>query len=319
MKPYSTSKLEEDDLHYIIDQVSKNIRIPEEQFTKQEIFQAIYSELDYAHHHPHYESKLAFPPIFPTIVLVSGVFNEIYKTAAFEKGVQYAAEKCGLKYIVADTHGFKGSKHNTKLIEDTLFEYHQQNPDEKFWIIAYSKGGIDSLHFLQKHSEWADKNVAGLSTIASPILGSPHLDSKLFAAIKYIQKFSPDEFSSYILKNKDIFKKDFMETLAKDNQEQWFRDNYHLLPDNCFYTSLALEAEWYESHLYMMALKLIIGSNKANDGVVDIESAFFPDYFKSTNLGVIKGHHLIGARSSTYAQECLIFTHIIYLKYRNLI
>ena len=66
-----------------------------------------------------------------------------------------------------------------------------------------------------KNTQVGDKNVAGLSTIASPILGSPHLDSKLFSAVKYIQKFSPDEFSSYILKNKDIFKKTSWRLLLK--------------------------------------------------------------------------------------------------------
>ena len=69
----------------------------------------------------------------------------------------------------------------------------------------------------------------------------------------------------------------------------------------------------------MIATKLLFASSKSNDGVVDIDSAFFPDYFKSINLGVIKGHHLIGARSSGYAQESLILTHIIFLKYMNLI
>ena len=69
----------------------------------------------------------------------------------------------------------RGSKYNCKLLEDKLFSYIEQNPDEKLWIIAYSKGGIDSLHFMHKHSDWADKHIAGISTIASQFLVRPTL------------------------------------------------------------------------------------------------------------------------------------------------
>jgi len=311
--------IEEDDWHTIIEKVSRNIRLPDDQFSLQQIFQAIYTELDYAHHHPAYESPLNFPKIFPTVVLVSGVFNEIYKTAAFERGVAHAGKVCGLKYIVADTHGFEGSAYNCTLLEDKLLSYIEQNPDEKLWIIAYSKGGIDSLHFMHKNKDWSEKHIAGISTIASPILGSPHLNSKLFKTVKFFQNLSPIEFSQKILSDRDLLKKDFVKSLDADNQGKWFHDNYHRLPQTPFYTSLGLEAEWYEAHLYMIATKLLFASSKNNDGVVDIDSAFFPNYFKSINLGVIKGHHLIGARSSGYAQEALILTHIIFLKYINLI
>lgn len=318
-KSQGKQAIDEDDWHTIIDKVSTNIRLPDDQYSMQQIFQAIYMELDYAHHHPSYETPLKFPKIFPTIVLVSGVFNEIYKTAAFERGVSHAAKLCGLKYIVADTHGFEGSAYNCTLLEDKLFSYIDQNPDEKLWVIAYSKGGIDSLHFMHKHKEWSEKHIAGVSTIASPILGSPHLNSKLFKTVKFFQNLSPLEFSQKILSDRDILKKDFLKSLDSDNQGKWFHENYHELPQSPFYTSLGLEAEWYEAHLYMVATKLLFASSKSNDGVVDIDSAFFPNYFKSINLGVVKGHHLIGARSSGYTQESLILTHIIFLKYMNLI
>ena len=102
------------------------MRLPDDQYSLQQIFQAIYTER-LCHHHPSYETPLSFPKIFPTIVLVSGVFNEIYKTAAFE------GRPCGkgmwTKYT-ADTHGFEGSAYNCTLLEDKLF-YIEQNPDEK--------------------------------------------------------------------------------------------------------------------------------------------------------------------------------------------
>ena len=311
--------IDPDDHKFIIDKISKNVRIPQNQYSEQEIFRSIYNELEYAHQHPDYKTPLNLPKIFPTIVLISGVFNELYKTAAFERGVQHAAKISNLKYFVAKTDGFEGAKYNCSLIEEQLFKYHQDNPDEKFWIISYSKGGIDSLHFLRKNKDWCEKNIVGLSTIASPILGSPHLSKKLFKLVKYFQDLSTSEFIKYVEGNKDFLKREFLKSLDQGKQEPWFRANYHLLPENCFYTSIALEAEWYESHLYMMAAKMLFSSDSTNDGVVDAASAVFPSYFKAKNLGLIKGHHLIGARSSTYAQEALIMTHIIYLKHLNLV
>lgn len=311
--------IDPDDHQYIIEKISKNIRIPENKFTEQEIFRSIYNELEYAHQHPDYQTPLKLPKIFPTIVLISGVFNELYKTAAFERGVQHASSLSNLKYFVAKTDGFEGAKYNSTLIENQLFEYHENHPDEKFWIISYSKGGIDSLHFMRKNKEWCEKNIVGLSTIASPILGSPHLSKRVFKLVKYFQDISSSDFLKQVDENKDLLKREFLKSLDHGKQEPWFRANYHLLPENSFYTSIALEAEWYESHLYMMFAKALFSSENTNDGVVDAAHAVFPSYFKAKNLGLIKGHHLIGARSSTYAQEALIMTHIIYLKHLNLI
>ena len=63
----------------------KMFEFPENKFTEQEIFRSIYNELEYAHQHPGYKSPLKLPKIFPTIVLISGVFNELYKTAALKE------------------------------------------------------------------------------------------------------------------------------------------------------------------------------------------------------------------------------------------
>ena len=47
---------------------------------------------------------------------------------------------------------------------------------------------------MRKNKEWCEKNVVGLSTIASPILGSPHLSKKVFKLVKYFQDLSTTDF-----------------------------------------------------------------------------------------------------------------------------
>lgn len=311
--------IDDQDGLFIIDKVRQNIRIPSDEYSPQQVFNAIYRELDYAHHNPKYKTKLTIPQIFPTIVLISGVFNELYKTAAFERGVQHLSNVTGIRYFVAETHGFKSSSYNTNLIRDQLFEYSNQHPDEKLWILSYSKGGVDSLHFLLENAEWCEKNIAGLSTIAAPILGSQHADHRLINLINQLEKITDTKVYKYLNKNKDLLAKEFQSSLDHKSQKPWFRKNYHKLPCNPFYTALALESEWYESHIYMILAKLFFPSKSTNDGIVDAENAFFPDYFNALNLGIIKGHHLIGAQSSTYSQEALISAHIIFLKYLNYI
>ena len=99
--------------------------------------------------------------------------------------------------------------------------------------------------------------------------------------MKYLQNLSPIEFSQKIISDRDILKKDFLKSLDANNQGEWFYDNYHELPTSPFYTSLALEAEWYEAHLYMVATKILFASSKNNDGVVDIDNAFFQVILKA--------------------------------------
>jgi hypothetical protein len=310
----------EDQTHKkIIDAVSRNIRLNEREFNSKQIFNCIYNELLYSHFNPKYKTPLEFPKIFPTIVLVSGVLNEIYKTAAFERGVNHLSNELKFKYFVAKTHGLKSSNHNIKLIEKQIFEYSLKNPDEKYWFVAFSKGGLDTLHFLSKNSEWCSRNVVGLSTIASPVLGSKHLNHRLLKTINQIHKFEKTPIYKLVFQNRDLLGREFQKSLDWNFQFNWFRENYHTLPKSIFYSALGLESAWYESHVYMIVTKLFFKSFEKNDGIVDLENAFYPDYFPSFNLGIIRGHHLIGARSSSYSQEALIGAHIIFLKYLNLV
>ena len=155
---------------YILNNVIADAEIKRQSITDADIFSVIFEERLFAHLNPHYESKLIPQKINATIVLVSGALNELFKTAAFERAAEHMQNEFGIKYFVADVKGVKSSVHNRELIKEQIENYHSQNPNEKLWILAFSKGGVDTLHFLKKNKEFCEQNVLGVSTIATPIL-----------------------------------------------------------------------------------------------------------------------------------------------------
>ena len=108
-------------------------------------------------------------------------------------------------------------------------------------------------------------------------------------------------------------------SLSKSYRESWFKKHHKSLPQKPFYTALAFQSKWHQSHVWMILTKAFFQSQKQNDGVVDVENAQFPAFFKGINLGVLEGHHLVGSRSSFYDQEALMKAHLIFLNYKKLI
>jgi hypothetical protein len=227
------------------------------------------------------------------------------------------SRKYGVKYFIPDISGHRGTAFNAKALRIQIEKFSHDNPDEKLWLIGYSKGGVDGLHYIFENSEFAKKNIRGISTIASPILGSNHFfDHKIIKILNSLNNFSEESLASQSPK----LIKEVTEYLDSQKQTPWFLNNFKKLPKELFYTSLALESEWYESHVWMILTKIFLLSKHKNDGVVDCSFAQLPDYFSpGINLGIIQGHHLIGTRSSFYSQEALIEAHIFLLKHLNLL
>lgn len=236
------------------------------------------------------------------LVLIPGVFNEIFSTAAFERGAKYLSSRYKLSYICPSISGRKSSDFNAKSLYQSLKAYTEINPEKRLWLLGFSKGGIDALHLMAENPEWASKHVAGLSTIASPIQGTQTLNEKTKKLIDRLNNLTDKVFRREIL----LFLSEFQASLAKEQRDGWFEDNQDNLPHGPFYTSLGLFSEWYESHVWMMMAKLLLKIDGQNDGVVELDHSRFPDGFKALNFGAIKGHHLIGNRSSYYAQEALL-------------
>lgn len=279
----------------------------------QEVFKSIYRERLYHHLNPKEPSLLKFPKTNITVVLIDGILNEIFSTSMFERGLKNLNHLHGLKYFIPKIRGTKGSKYNSRFLTLQLKKYLKNHPREKLWILAYSKGGVDSLHFLKNNTQLANDNILGISTIASPILGSNKFNNNILKFINFMADHPQfDKLDNFLFK-------DFQKFLNPQHQTPWFWRNHRKLPKNLFYTSLALRADWYESHAWMVLTKMIFRSKNINDGIVDVTKAHFPKYFKATILGTVRGHHMIGTRSSYFSQEALIESLLIYLDYKKLI
>ena len=287
--------------------------------TDQEIFKTIYHELAHSHLVDGYKTSLKMPKLKVTIVLVSGVLNEIFSTPAFKRGAEALLDKYDIKHIAPAVDGKKGARDNSLALKKQIEEYMDKNPEERLWFFCFSKGGIDTLHYLRSKGEKLSTNIVGFSFIATPIMGSDHINSKLLKLANSIGKI-PEAVSKKVLgKEIDLIAIELQKSLNKNFRESWFKRNHKLLPAKPFYTAIAFESKWQDSHIWMMLTKAIFRSRKSNDGIVDVENAQFPFYFKGLNLGVLEGHHLVGSRSSFYDQEALMQAHLIYLDYKKLL
>ena len=283
----------------------------------EEVFKTIYDEILYSHLHENYKCPITVPKTDITIVLVSGVFNEIFSTPAFKRGAEMLLDECKIKHIAPNVSGRKGAKQNASSLKKQIDLFLQHHPEEKLWFFCFSKGGIDTLHYLKNESENISKNIIGVSFIATPLLGSEHINNKLLKVANTIGK-APEIISQKVLgKKTDLILKELQQSLSKPYREGWFKRNYKSLPKNLFYTSVAFESGWKDAHVYMIMTKAMFRSKKSNDGIVDVENAQFPSYFNGMNLGVIEGHHLVGSRSSLYDQEALMKAHLIFLRYKK--
>lgn len=311
------SFLKTEQAQYILSRVRDGKSISYQRATYNEIFKTIFYDFEVSHLDYSYKKVSQVPQIDSSVLLISGVLNEIFTTPAFERGARYIKENYNIEFDYCPTSGIKDTKENSEMIRQHI-EKLLQNTD-KVWFFSFSKGGIDTLHFLKEYGNEYGDRVAGLSTVASPILGSERVNHKILKLINTVHRLENNLVYKTLDKKFDVLFKDFQKSLSSDFQENWFKENYSYLPRNMFYTALALESHWYESHIWMILTKLFFQSQSINDGIVDAERALYPDYFQGINLGILKGHHLIGTRSSDYIQEALIEAHIVFLNYLRLL
>lgn len=304
--------------HYeILNIVHNKIPPQEHNFSNEELFRTIFHDFCQTDNDPHYHSPLEVPKIDYTVCLISGVFNELFVTAAFEKGVKKLSAFNSFDFFTVDVHGRKDVKYNAKIIEKTLKQYTKENPNKKIWILAYSKGGIDTLHFLKKNKDYANEYIKGISCVSSPIQGTLAASSKITALATELHKFEDSWIYKKLDGERNFLLKNIPKFMSEEYQKGWLKWNSKRFPEKPIYTTLGFYSPWYEAHVGMILTKLIFKNDSPNDGIVDINRAHFPEHFPSINLGNLKGHHLISARSSTFNQTALVKSFLVFFDYYN--
>ncbi len=312
--------LNKESTQYILKRVREKKSISYKKAAYADIFEAVFYDFEVSHLEKDYQSISRVPEIKSSVLLISGVLNEIFSTPAFERGARYIRDTYGINFDFCPTSGTKSTHQNSELIKEHLKGLlEDEDSEQKVWAFAFSKGGIDFLHFLKEYGHEFETKIAGLSTVATPLLGSERVNHKLLKLINHIHHLRNNPFYKLLDKHFDLLLKDFQKSLSSEFQEHWFSENYSFLPKNMFYTALALESKWIDSHIWMILTKLFFQSKSLNDGIVDVEKALYPDYFQGLNLGIMEGHHLVGTRSSDYIQEALIEAHIVTLNYLGLL
>ena len=88
-----------------------------------------------------------------TIVLVSGVFNEIFSTPAFKRGAESLLDQYHIKHIAPVVDGRKGARENALALKKQIEDYIEDHPEERLWFFCFSKGGVDTLHYLRSKGD----------------------------------------------------------------------------------------------------------------------------------------------------------------------
>jgi hypothetical protein len=129
-----------------------------------------------------------------TLVLCPGLLTGLLHPGAhaFVDETPQLQEERGWRTLRADVHPFRGSEANEEDIiaaldrgegfEADLSPVTNPDPPDRVWLIGYSKGGPDLMHFLVDHPEYADR-IAGVFTWAGAMSGSYSADS-IYGQIK---------------------------------------------------------------------------------------------------------------------------------------
>ncbi len=291
----------------IVDALERGLPIDPHRFTTGDIFAAVFD--DQCAPARGQTPKLEVPKAPFTAVLISGFINEIFPEAAFAKAMQNLEQQGKIDYIPFKIPGRRGSEHNADVIAQQIKDLPAGKP---LWLVAHSKGGIDSLHFLAKYPLLAQERVWGLSAIASPIMGSTYPEH-------FILKRVADELIERQMQNQiDFYPEEIRDSLQPAYRAAWFKEHQAELP-LIKYSCLAFQLSKYMAAPTMSLTKIIFARQTANDGMVDTASASFPEEFPHVDFNVIEADHLIGQSKDPLPQTAIIAAHLIMFKYLHLI
>lgn len=291
----------------IIDDLQRGRAIDPHRFAIGDIFAAVYD--DQLRPTRGEKAVLTVPAAPFTAVIISGFINEIYREPAFHKALQTLKRQRKLDFVPFKIPGRRGCDHNADCIAEQIKDLKTTKP---LWLVAHSKGGLDSLHFLAKYPLLAQERVWGLSTLASPIMGSTYPEH-------FLLKHLADELIEKKLSEQiDFYAEEIRDSFLPAIREAWFKNHRSQLPP-INYSSLAFKLSSYTASPAMSLTKMVFADKLNNDGLVDSARALFPEDFPHFDFNMIEADHLVAYSKDPIPQTAIIAAHLIMFKYLHLI
>jgi hypothetical protein len=306
---------------WLEDQEEINFADPKLVLGNEKKFQTLFSEIFKERKLQEELAPTSFPVFYPahkekvdlehlTIVYVPGIFNDIFNNEIFGQGLAALKNNMGLRVISPPVQSNCAASFNGKIMMDYLKQDVQYRADrglsqQKYFIIGYSKGGVDSMNAFLEDQEFVKQKILGLLAIASPLKGSEIL-KKADLPFKLVEALTTEETP---LDCKTKFPASA--SVTPDALNRFYYQNEKNLVGLTRYYSLSFWQHSKDSHLWMKAAKTIAQYSTPNDGVVTVPASTFPINFNATNLGQVQADHLAGIVASNFEQQS--FMEAVYL------
>jgi hypothetical protein len=310
MKSYSSMFLLEKalslpEMPFIQDPRSTNIDKTDPKKVFSDIFteRTLLSEIFPAKFPTHWRAIL--PPESITLVYIPGIYNSLFDDEIFRNGLDHLKNEWGMRVISPRVFSTCSSGVNGKLIldemkKDLASQKNLGHPEPSYFVLGYSKGGVDALHGFAADPGFVSRHVTGLLTMASPIKGSSILN-KTDLPLE-IMELLGSEKAPAICRTEEKASR----SITPAGAQSFLRKNAPKLVGLTRYFSLSFVSELKDSHLFMRATKNIGRFGEPNDGVVALSASTFPEEFGAVNLGIVKADHLAGIVASHFPHEAFM-------------
>ena len=252
---------------------------------------------------------LLWKPILPgpehTLVYVPGIYNSLFDDEIFRSGLDQLKNKWGMRILTPSVFSTCSSDVNGKIImeeirRDSAFQMSLGKKSPKYFVIGYSKGGVDALHGFTQDTKFVSQHIEGLITIASPIKGSSILN-KTDLPLEVMHVLG-NEKAPAICRTEEKAAK----SVTPAGAQSFLRKSASELIGLTRYFSLSFTSDIKSSHLFMRATKNIGRFGEPNDGVVALSASKFPEDFGATDLGIVNADHLSGIVASHFPHEAFM-------------
>ncbi|MES2527885.1 MAG: hypothetical protein V4598_12405 [Bdellovibrionota bacterium] len=240
-----------------------------------------------------------------TLVYVPGIYNSLFDDEIFRSGLDHLKHKWGMRIITPSVFSTCSSQVNGKIIMDEIrkdadIQISRGKTSPKYFVMGYSKGGVDALHGFSQDTKFVSQYIEGLITIASPIKGSSILN-KTDLPLEVMNVLGHEKAPA-ICKTEERAAK----SVTPAGAQAFLRKSASELIGLTRYYSLSFTSDIKTSHLFMRATKNIGRFGEPNDGVVALSASKFPEDFGAIDLGVVNADHLSGIVASHFPHEAFM-------------